>query len=234
MSNETIIGGCAGTEFGCCPDGSTSKVDQQGSNCPKRPVQKYDQVVKGDISIKQKGKNKYKIVFNQISDFLVYQVWSDKTPNSNNHRNVYNLKASDWVRVAFPSPPGNPPFQPTTVMELDLSSRFVFVITNAKVKHKKVVFTVSVKEIDLVNKTTPLTQIPVGSFRNVRFDIDSAFGVADTDPGAQTCCNFFNTNFLTFPDGSPVPCISGFECTYQCFSTSSIGTPSPWCFQPST
>jgi len=193
------------------------------------PKREYDQVVKGDVSIKQKGENKYKIVFNQISDFLVYPVWSDKTPNSNNHRNVYNLKASDWVRVAFPSPPGNPPFQPTTVMELDLS-RFVFVITNAKVKHKKVVFTVSVKEID--HKTTPLTQIPIGSFRNVRFDIDSPFAVVDTDPGAQTCCLFFNTNFLTFPDGSPIPCLGGFECTYQCFSTSSIGIPSPWCFQP--
>ena len=232
MSKELLIGGCAGTEFGCCPDGSTSKVDQQGSNCPKKSFLKYDQVVKGDVSIKQKGENKYKIVFNQISDFLIYQVWSDQTPNSNNHRYVYNLNASDWVRVLFPSPPGNPPFQPTTVMELDLSNRFVFVITNAKVKHKKVIFTVSVKEIDLVNKTTLLTQIPVGSFRNVRFDIDgTAFGVADPDPGSQTCCLFFNTNFITFPDGSPIPCLGTFECTYQCFTNSTIGTPSPLCFQ---
>jgi len=31
-----LIGGCAGI-YGCCPDGTTSKVDQQGSNCPSVP-----------------------------------------------------------------------------------------------------------------------------------------------------------------------------------------------------
>jgi hypothetical protein len=30
-----LVGGCAGTRYGCCPsDGKTSKVDAQGSNCP--------------------------------------------------------------------------------------------------------------------------------------------------------------------------------------------------------
>ena len=30
-----LIGGCAGTRYGCCPsDRTTSKVDEQGSNCP--------------------------------------------------------------------------------------------------------------------------------------------------------------------------------------------------------
>ena len=29
-----IIGGCAGTRFGCCPDGRTSRFDAAGSNCP--------------------------------------------------------------------------------------------------------------------------------------------------------------------------------------------------------
>ena len=27
-------GGCAGTRFGCCPDGKTSRFDNNGSNCP--------------------------------------------------------------------------------------------------------------------------------------------------------------------------------------------------------
>jgi hypothetical protein len=27
------IGGCAGTQYGCCPDNITAKVDSQGSNC---------------------------------------------------------------------------------------------------------------------------------------------------------------------------------------------------------
>ena len=29
-----LIGGCAGTRYGCCTDGVTSKVNAQGSNCP--------------------------------------------------------------------------------------------------------------------------------------------------------------------------------------------------------
>jgi hypothetical protein len=28
-----IIGGCAGTVYGCCPDGITSKQDETGTNC---------------------------------------------------------------------------------------------------------------------------------------------------------------------------------------------------------
>ena len=28
-----MVGGCQGTQFGCCPDGVTSKSDQNGSNC---------------------------------------------------------------------------------------------------------------------------------------------------------------------------------------------------------
>ena len=33
--DQPLIGGCAGTRYGCCPsDGKTSKVDDQGSNCP--------------------------------------------------------------------------------------------------------------------------------------------------------------------------------------------------------
>ena len=28
-----IIGGCAGTRYGCCPDGVMAKVNRRGSNC---------------------------------------------------------------------------------------------------------------------------------------------------------------------------------------------------------
>ena len=188
-----LIGGCAGTQFGCCPDGTTSKADQQGSNClvsfgytkvlsadvalPGVAKREYDQIVSGDVSIKKKGDHKYKIAFNQISDFLLYQVWSDQTPNFNNDRKVFNVKATDWVKAAFPNPPANPPFQPTCVMELDFYNRYVFVIKKAKVKHEKVVFTVSTKEINLVNPTgnlNLLTVIPQGTFLGMRFDIDAA------------------------------------------------------------
>ncbi len=28
-----LIGGCAGTRYGCCPDGRTARNDIRGSNC---------------------------------------------------------------------------------------------------------------------------------------------------------------------------------------------------------
>ena len=31
--HEEIIDGCEGTEFGCCPDGKTPKIDEEGTNC---------------------------------------------------------------------------------------------------------------------------------------------------------------------------------------------------------
>ena len=30
---EKLIGGCEGTEFGCCPDGITTKMNEEGTNC---------------------------------------------------------------------------------------------------------------------------------------------------------------------------------------------------------
>lgn len=34
--NHNIVGGCAGTRYGCCYDGTTAKVDYHGSNCPHK------------------------------------------------------------------------------------------------------------------------------------------------------------------------------------------------------
>ena len=138
----------------------------------------FDQIVSGDVKITKKcGKKTFKIVFNKISDFLLYQVWSNQTPNFNNNRNVLYIKPKDWITSNLPNPPvNNPPFQPTCVMELDFSNRYLFIINKAKIKNDKVVFTVSVKDIDLVNTTgnmNLLTEIPQGSFLNVRFDIDT-------------------------------------------------------------
>ncbi len=167
---KVVVGGCAGTRYGCCSDGITSKKDEIGSNCPDVPVRKFDQFVTGNVKITSKCNGTYKIKFNKISDFLVYQVWSDKISNYNNNRRVSEVKAVDWVEQNFP----NPPFQPTTIIELDFSNQYVVVITDAKIENDKVVFYVSTGPIDLVNPTCDmrlLKKIPIGSFLNVRFDI---------------------------------------------------------------
>ena len=33
----TPIGGCAGTQYGCCPDGITTKMNAYGTNCQPSP-----------------------------------------------------------------------------------------------------------------------------------------------------------------------------------------------------
>lgn len=40
--NHEIIGGCAGTRYGCCYDGITAKMDERGSNCPHKPQPRPD------------------------------------------------------------------------------------------------------------------------------------------------------------------------------------------------
>lgn len=173
------IGGCAGTRYGCCPDGKTSKADPNGSNCPPttpslKPNREYDQILSGDVTIKKVSSDDYthKITFSKknISKVLFYQIWSDSSVDLNNNRIVGEVKATTWVKGAFrkveagtvPSdcnacacqqncaPFSDIPFTPTTVMELDKRNRHVFVIKRALVnKCGQVVFYVSSKDIVL-------------------------------------------------------------------------------------
>lgn len=34
---QHLLGGCAGTRWGCCPDGRTARSDPLGMNCGKAP-----------------------------------------------------------------------------------------------------------------------------------------------------------------------------------------------------
>jgi len=105
-----LIGGCAGTQYGCCNDGKTSKVDTTGSNCPTSVAVKreYDQILSGDCKIKKCKKVSndnytHKITFSKknISNVLMYQVWSDSSVELNNDRIVKEVKATTWVERAF-------------------------------------------------------------------------------------------------------------------------------------
>ena len=102
----SIIGGCGGTQYGCCPDGTTIK-NKDGSNCalPALPDREYDHILSGDIKIKKVKSNDYthKIIFSKknISKVLMYQVWSDTSVDLNNDRIVKEVKATSWVKSAF-------------------------------------------------------------------------------------------------------------------------------------
>jgi hypothetical protein len=99
-----IVGGCAGTQYGCCPDGKTSRIDKAGSNCPL-PSREYDQILSGNVTIKKVSSDNYthKITFSKknISKVLMYQVWSDSSVELNNDRRVKEVDATTWVKQAF-------------------------------------------------------------------------------------------------------------------------------------
>ena len=128
----------------------------------------FDHIVKGDVHItSKKTHGTYKITFNSMVDFLVYQVWDENTKN-NTRRSVSNQNASQGIRTFM-----NNNFKPTTVMETSDGKRFVFVINNAKINEKNnLVFYVSTNEIK--SDTAALTNIKTGEYKNARFDIDNA------------------------------------------------------------
>ena len=140
----------------------------------------FDQIVKGNVSIKKLSKHKYKITFSKIGKFLMYQVWDkDNAGKQNDKRSVFNVPAKDWVKIFKLTnekleEADKPLFTPTTIMETADEASYAFVIHKAYLdRHDRVVFTVSTKEIQLANNCSKkLIKIPCGKFKNMRFDID--------------------------------------------------------------
>jgi hypothetical protein len=152
----------------------------------------FDQIVKGNVSIKKLSKYRYKITFSKIGKFLVYQVWDkDNAMNLNSNRSVFYLSAKKWVKIfkGYNEKLENkkPLFTPTTIMETEDDRNFAFVIDKANVNSSgRFVFTVSTSEISFKNNTyKKLTQLPVGKCNNVRFDIDALIG---KNPGKIAVC----------------------------------------------
>lgn len=140
----------------------------------------FDQIVKGNVSIKKLSKDEYKITFSKIGKFLMYQVWDKDSVNLNNKRIVKYVSAKEWIKNFKGYNKeleiiGKPLFTPTTIMETEDDCVYAFVIHNIYLNScGKVVFTVSTKEISLPNNTSKkLVRLPEGKCNNVRFDIDA-------------------------------------------------------------
>ena len=139
----------------------------------------FDQIVKGNVSIKKLSKDKYRITFSKIGKFLLYQVWDKDSIQLNKKRSVGYVSAKQWIK-AFKGYNkeleiiGKPLFTPTTIMETEDGHVYAFVIHTASLNScGKVVFTVSTNEISLANNTSKkLVRLPEGKCNNVRFDID--------------------------------------------------------------
>ena len=147
---------------------------------PPPPTPEFDQIVKGNVSIRKLKEKKYKITFSKIGKFLMYQVWNkDNVNNINDKRAVGYVTAKLWVDIFNLTNDklkknGKPLFAPTTIMETVNEVAYVFVIEKAYLDSKdRVVFIVSTKDISLQKNTSKkLIDIPCGKFINMRFDID--------------------------------------------------------------
>ena len=140
----------------------------------------FDQIVKGNVSIKKLSKDKYRITFSKIGKFLLYQVWDKNSETLNKKRSVGYVSAKNWVEIFKGYNKEleiikKPLFTPTTIMETEDDCVYAFVIHTASLNScGKVVFTVSTNEISLANNTSKkLVRLPEGKCNNVRFDIDA-------------------------------------------------------------
>lgn len=143
------------------------------------PNPKFDQIVKGNVTIKKLSKYKYKITFSKIGKFLMYQVWDQYNVNNMNDKRIVDyFSAKEWVNSykiynERLEKDDKPLFTPTTIMETADEDVYAFVIYKVYINsHDKVVFTVSTEEISLNNISNKLIKIPCGKFINMRFDID--------------------------------------------------------------
>ena len=143
----------------------------------------FDQIFKGDVIIKKlKKKHQYRITFSKVygDRFFFYQVFNkDNTDNVNDQRFAAYITIKNYINIynnynATSKLNNTLVFTPTTIMELPNFSKYAFVINNMYFNsHKRLVFIVSTKEINLQNNNLKkLTQIPCGKFKHVRFDIN--------------------------------------------------------------
>jgi len=170
------------------------------------PVIKFDQVVKGNVTISKIGFQKYKIIFQKVMDFTLYQVWDNKS--NNNQRLIINDNSKKWQERLINEQKKNG-FTPTTIMEIG-NCKYAFVITNAYFIKNKLVFEVSTKEIINLSNTVQ-KNIKCGFFKNVRFDIDN---ISDSSFNSffqfkSACLSYatyiketFNRNIICLPSGT--------------------------------
>ena len=166
---------------------------------------KFDQVVQGNVDIKQLSGKKYKITFSEIHKFLEYQIWSNSSQSLNENRKVFYQNAKLWIKNfnglnASLKASDKPLFIPTVVMEIG-SNNYLFVLNKAKLNGKgHVVFKVSTKEIKSSDKK--ILKLPCGHHDRVRFDIDANPPTPGPLSGDVTIQTLIANNYITGSNGT--------------------------------
>jgi hypothetical protein len=102
----------------------------------------FDQIVKGNVTIKKLSKYMYRIIFSKVGKFLQYQVWDKDNANQNDKRIIRYKSAKQWVNSFNESNKNyekmnKPLFNPTTIMETEDDHNFAFVINEARFNSSK-------------------------------------------------------------------------------------------------
>jgi hypothetical protein len=204
------------------------KTIEPGVLTPGVLTPNFDQVVQGNVDIKQLSKNKYKITFSEIRKFLLYQVWSNSSQQLNENRKVFYQNVKAWIKnfnrlndslKAF----NKPLFTPTTVMEIG-NKKYIFVLNKVKINSNgHVVFKVSTKEIKSSDKK--LLKLPRGHHDGVRFDIDrGAYANYCGNAVSCTCAQILQYQLSTFNENCKnyVNCDSA-SSPYNCLYANILG-----------
>jgi hypothetical protein len=125
------------------------------------------------ISLLKEDKTIYIVKFLSSNPILFYQVW-DKTGKNNDKRYADELFLNDYIQLFLNYNLKNKiKFAPTTVIEID-NDLHVLVMIDVKLDKKGKTIAYFKKNSVERNKLQPIdSKLPLGIFKNVRFDIDS-------------------------------------------------------------
>ena len=138
---------------------------------------KYDQTTKQDVIISF-SQEKYRFEIQKPeNDVYIYQVWKKNNDSMNSQRKYKYLRLKNWITTVFKNETN---FTPTTLIEIN-NNFYTAVLVDAKIEQKLVnnvmtdycVFIFDTRPIISPSNRSLLSLPNSGSYKNVRFDIDS-------------------------------------------------------------
>lgn len=147
----------------------STQIDQLIDLYSKKNLRSYDQTTKQNVTISFNETNKhyrFEIPKNQENSVFMYQVWTKNNYNLNSNRIYKYVSLRNWIEM-FKNAKN---FNPTTLIEIN-GTFYPTVMTESVIENDFCVFYFQVKEINYQGISAP--SIPLGSYTNVRFDIDS-------------------------------------------------------------
>lgn len=176
--------------------------------CPLPDNQNYfNQILNGDVTITSIGEKIYKIVFNKADIVTLYQIRSVVDTK----RRVFNLSPKNWVKFVNQTNF----YQPTTIMELGNKCKYAFIVAKIEYTDKMIWY---ISTIEILNFSTTITNgVKIGTFKNVRFDVDGSgnpnynefiYALSNSGTAYSNIYNAFTLEFILMSE------IPGYNLSY--------------------